>query len=259
MTLSCKAGTTAPPTTCSPSPLTLTPANRTPSTLTAEGGTGDYSFNLQGAGSDTKRITHTVPVTLHVINFGLTAPYPATLTIPRGTTSSPASFQVTAAGSFQQSVAVSCSVDIANATCALTPDVVVHPTSTTPVNMTVSVTVPMGTEPANYTATIHATTDGAPTTLTRLIPLDVTSNPDFILTGPASFPQVNAGSTGTTGKISITSQDGFSGIVALSCPATYGAGSCSISPVTVSSFPAEATSTINGNKFTSGTYTLSIS
>jgi hypothetical protein len=74
----------------------------------------------------------------------------------------------------------------------------------------------------------------------------------------SEFPQVNAGSTGTNGPISITSQEGFSGTVTLTCPATYGAGSCSISPVTVSAFPGTVTLTINGSFFTAGTYTLSI-
>ena len=44
----------------------------------------------------------------------------------------------------------------------------------------------------------------------------------------------------------------------MSCPATYGAGSCSISPTSVSSYPATATLTINGTSFAAGAYSLSI-
>jgi len=256
--LSCVAGSTGPPSTCLVSPSTLTPANKTPFTVTVGGAVGDYSFNVQAAGSDTKNITHQVPVTLHVVNFAMTPPSPATVTVPRGTTSAPVSFQITAAGSFNQNVTVSCSPAIIGATCTLTPGTTVSPTSSTAVNMTASVAVPLGTAPGSYPVTLQATTSGAPATLTTSFTLTVTANPDFILTEPIAFPEVNVGSSGTTGMLSIAAQDGFSGTVTLSCPTTFGAGSCSISPTSVSSFPATATLTINGTSFTVGTYSLSI-
>jgi len=81
-------------------------------------------------------------VTLHVINFGLTAPSPASVNVLRGNTSTPLSFQITASGSFNQSVAVSCSAPITGATCNLTPGATVNPTAGKPVNMTASVVVP---------------------------------------------------------------------------------------------------------------------
>src|SRR5450631_3423507 len=258
VTLSCAAGSTAAPGTCSPSPTTLTPANKTPFAVTVGGAAGDYNFNVQAAGSDTKHITHQVPVTLHVISFGMTTPSPASVPVGRGSTSAPVSFQVTAAGSFNQSVAVSCGLALANATCALTPGTNVNPSSTVPVNMTASVTVPAGASAGSYPVTIQATTAGAPSAVTVSFTLNVTVNPDFILTEPSAFPEVNVGSTGTSGTISIASQDGFSGTVGLSCPTTYGAGSCSISPTPVSSFPATATLTINGTSFAAGSYSLSI-
>src|SRR5450631_3685694 len=258
VTLSCAAGSTAAPGTCSPSPTTLTPANKTPFAVTVGGAPGDYNFNVQAAGSDTKHITHQVPVTLHVISFGMTTPSPASVPVGRGSTSAPVSFQVTAAGSFNQSVAVSCGLALANATCALTPGTNVNPTSTAPVSMTASVTVPAGALAGSYPVTIQATTAGAPSAVTVSFTLNVTVNPDFILTEPSAFPEVNVGSTGTSGTISIASQDGFSGTVGLSCPTTYGAGSCSISPTPVSSFPATATLTINGTSFAAGSYSLSI-
>ena len=258
VTLSCVAGTTSPPSTCSPSPLSLTPGSKTPFTVTVGGTAGDYSFNIQAAGSDINHLTHAVPVTLHLVSVGLTTPSPATENVPRGTTSSPVSFQVTAAGSFSQSVTVSCSTNIANATCALTPGATVYPTAATPVVMTASVAIPAATSVGSYPITIQATTAGV-SPLTTSFTLNVTANPDFILSEPSSFPEVNAGSSGTTGSISIVSQDGFSGTVTLTCPATYGAGSCGISPSTVSSFPASSTLTINATSLAAGAYTLTIS
>jgi hypothetical protein len=124
--------------------------------------------------------------------------------------------------------------------------------------MTASVTVPAPTAPGNYTVTFQASTAGAPAALSTDFTVNVTANPDFILTEPSSFPEVNFGSSGTTGPISIASQDGFSGTVTLSCPPTFGANSCSISPTSVSSFPATATLTINGTSFAVGTYSLAL-
>ena len=258
VTLSCSAGSTAPPSTCAPAPSTLTPANKTPFTLTVGGTAGDYNFNVQGVGADINHITHKVPLVLHLVSFGMTAPTPTTVTVPRGTSSSPVSFQVTAAGSFSQSVTVSCSTSIPNAICNLTPSATVNPNSTTPVSMTASVTVPAITAAGNYPVTLQATTAGAPTALTTSFTLNVTANPDFILSEPVPFPEINAGTAGASGPIMIESQDSFTGTVNLTCPTTFGAGSCSITPSSVNSFPATATLTINGTKFTAGSYTLSI-
>jgi hypothetical protein len=258
VTLSCVAGSTAPPSTCAVSPSTLTPGNNTAFTVTVGGTPGNYSFNIQGVGSDTNHVTHLVPVSLDVVDFSLTTPSPSSVTVPRGTNSSPVDFEVTAAGSFDQSVTVSCSTPIVNAVCTFMPGTTVNPTSSSPVNMTVSVSVPATTPPNSYTVTIQATTAGAPAALTATFMLTVTTNPTFVLSEPSAFPEVNAGSTGTTGPINITSQDGFDGTVTLSCPTTFGANSCSISPTSVSSFPATTTLTINGTSFTAGSYSLAI-
>lgn len=257
VTLSCTAGSTSPPSSCTPSPKTLTPLNKTPFTVITAAAAGDYYFNVKAVGTDSKTVTHQVPLALHVISFGMTNPTPTTVNVGRGSTSSPVNFQITAAGSFSQSVTVSCSTTIPGATCALTPSNTVYPTSSSPVNMTARVTVPAGTEPASYPVTLQAVTAGA-STLTTSFSLNVISNPDFILSEAADFPEVNVGSSGTTGTIAIASQDGFAGVVTLSCPSTYGAGSCSISPASVSSFPSNVTLTINGSTFLAGSYSLSI-
>ena len=258
VTLTCSGGTTAPPTTCTPSPATLTPANKTPFTVTVGGDAGDYDFNINAVGSDSSHLAHTLPVTLHLISFWLTTPSPSSVTVARGATSSPVNFQVTASGSFSQSVTVSCTTDISGASCDLSPGTTVNPTSSAPVNMTASVTVPAGTAAGSYPVTIQATTAGMPTPLTTSFTLVVTANPDFVLTQPDAFPEVNAGSMGSTGLISITALDDFNSAVTLSCPSTYGAGSCTISPVSVSLFPATATLTINGTSFAAGAYSLTI-
>jgi hypothetical protein len=256
--LSCVAGSTGAPSTCSAAPATLTPANQTPFTITVGGVVGDYNFDVQAAGSDADRITHQVPVTLHIVSFAMSTPSPTSVLVPRGTTSPPVSFQISAAGSFNQSVTVTCSVAIAGASCMLTPGNTVNPTASAPVNMTASVLVPAGTAVNNYSVAIQATTVGAPAVLTTSFTLNVVTNPTFILNEPVAFPEVNAGSSGTNGTLSITSQDGFSGTVTLSCPATFGTGSCSIAPTSVGSYPATATLTINGVDFATGSYSMVI-
>jgi hypothetical protein len=258
VTLSCAAGTNGPPGTCTPSPGSLIPGNKTPFTVKVGGTPGGYNFNLRGAGADTNHVIHTAPVSLHIVDYGMSLPSPSSVTVARGMTSQPVSFQITAAGSFNQSVNISCASDIADAICTLNPGNTVYPTSAAAVNMTATIDVPLGTPPGSYTVNLQASTAGAPSTLSMSFEVDVVSSADFALNAPSSFPNVKVGSTGTTGVISITSQDGFSGMVTLSCPATYGAGSCSITPATISSFPATANLTINGTSFTAGSYSISI-
>ena len=259
VTLSCVAGTTTPPSTCTPSPASFIPGNQTSFSVAVGGAAGDYSFSVKAAGSDASHVTHSVPVTLHLLNFGMTAPLPASVTVARGSASSPVSFQVTAAGSFSQSVTVSCSTSVPAATCTLTPGNIVNPRQGSPVNMTASVAVPSATAAGTYPVTLQATTSGTSTSVSTSFNLVVTANSDFALSESGTFPEVNAGSTGTTGTISVSSLDSFAGTVTLNCPTTYGAGSCSISPASVSSFPSTATLTINGNSFAAGAYTLNIS
>jgi len=259
VTLSCVAGTTVPPSGCSVPQSPMTPGTGTPFNVSVTGATGTYDFKVQAVGSDTNQTTHSLSLVLNVVSFALSTPTPPTVTVPRGTTSSPVDFQVTAAGNFNQSVALTCTTTIVNATCALTPGASVNPTSSTPIAMTASVTVPASTATGSYPVTIQASATGSSAAVTAQFMLNVTTNPDFILAEPSAFPEVNAGSSGTSGSISVTSQDGFAGTVNLTCPTTFGASSCSISPASVSSFPATASLTINGSSFAAGNYTLPIS
>ena len=258
VTLTCTPGATALPSTCSVPQSPLTPGPGAQFSVSVTGLPGEYTFNLQGVGADGNQTTHEIPLTLQLVSFALTTPSPSNVTVPRGSTSSPASFQVTAAGSFDQSVTISCNVAIADSVCALTPGTMVNPTSANPVLMTASITVPAGTATGVYPVTIQATSSGAAATVTATFNLTVTSDPDFVLSEASAFPEVNAGSTGTTGPITIASQDGFSGTVTLSCPTTFGANSCSVGPTSVNTFPAIATLTINGSSFAAGAYTLAI-
>jgi hypothetical protein len=261
VTLSCATGTTSPPSPCTPAPPSFTPASTgTAFSLTTGSVIGDYSFNLRGVGSDPNAATHVAALVLHVVDLDLTAPTPATVIEPRGAISPPISFQLTAEGSFNQSVTVSCSFipTISGATCTFSPSATVNPTSASPVNLTATVTVPAGTATGNYEVTLQATTAGAPTPLTTSFTMTVTTNPNFIFSELSPFPNVKEGSTGTSGPITISSQDGFTGTVNLTCATTFGANSCSITPSSVSIFPATVNLIINGTSFTPGSYQVAV-
>ena len=261
LTLSCTAGTTSPPSPCTPTPPSFTPSSTGSAfSLTTGNAIGDYSFNLQAVGSDPRSTIHTAALTLYIVNLGLTTPSPATITEPRGATSPPVSFQLTAQGSFSQTVTLSCgfSPAISGATCAFSPSATVNPTSSLPVSLTATVTVPASTATGNYTVALQAATAGAPTPVTNSFTMTVTTNPNFILSEPSPFPNVKEGSTGTSGPITISSQDGFSSAVTLTCANTFGANSCSITPSSVSTFPATANLIINGTSFTSGSYQIAV-
>src|SRR6202035_607035 len=175
VTLSCTAGSTSPPSPCTP-PSSFTPASAgTAFSLTTGTAIGDYSFNLQAVGSDPGNTTHVAALTLHVVDLAMTTPSPTTVTEPRGAASPAVSFQITAQGSFDQSVTLSCSFSpsTSGASCAFTPGAVVNPTSASPASMTATVTVPAGTAPGNKHVTLQATTSGAPSPLTTSFTMTV--------------------------------------------------------------------------------------
>ncbi|MGB6250760.1 MAG: hypothetical protein WBF54_16695 [Terriglobales bacterium] len=93
---------------CTPAPCKLQPTQITPTatyTLMAGGAVGDYSFNAHAVGTDPYAITRDAAVTLHVVDFNLTAPSPNSITVGQGETSQASTFQVTASGSFAGTVA----------------------------------------------------------------------------------------------------------------------------------------------------------
>lgn len=256
--LSCAAGLSGPPSLCTPSPLVLTPTTNTAFTIAAGGIVGDYDFNAQGVGSDPNTTTHQTGLTLHVIDFGLTTPSPIAVTAAPGTTSPLVNFQVTAAGSFSQSVTVSCTVNIPGAGCNLTPGTTVNPTSIAPVNMTASIVVPLGIAAGSYTASIQAKTSGAPSALNTSFTVNVSTTPDFVFNQPPPFPAVNAGSTTTFGSITVSSINGFSGTVNLTCSLISGSGGCSVVPLFVNVFPSAVKVTVNASTLAAGSYQFSV-
>ncbi len=107
--LTCTPAGTTPPAVCNASPANPKPAAAGAKfTVSAAATAGDYAFKLHAAGTDPSAITHDVALALHVIDFGLSPPSPASLTVNRSDSSAPIALQVTAAGRFAGQVSLAC-------------------------------------------------------------------------------------------------------------------------------------------------------
>src|SRR5262249_52262135 len=137
--LSCTAGSTSPPSGCSISPNLLLPTpGGTPFLVNAAGNAGDYAFNVHAVGLDPLATTHDSSLTLHVIDFALGIPSPASVSVIPGNSTTPVSFVVSALGAFNATVTLSCSGLPTGATCQFQPASVV-PTSGTPASVTLNI------------------------------------------------------------------------------------------------------------------------
>ncbi len=261
-------GTT--PTTCTPAPTPLTPTTGGATyTVTAGGTVGDYSFNAHAVGTDAGTTTHDAAITLHVVDFALTAPSPNTLNVVQGSTSNQSTFVVSASGSFAGSVTLSCPSGLpTGAACAFSPSATVSPTSSTPVTVTLTVTASGTTPVGNTTVTLSANTTGAPAAKTQTFALHVTAPvPSFTLgASPSSLTVVPAG-LGVTSTITVTGQNGFNGSVTLAASGLPTGVLATLVPnpttttstltltASASAVPGTATVTITG---TSGALTASV-
>jgi len=258
VTLTCTAGSTSPPAVCSFAPATpfVPSTSGTPFTLTATGATGDYFFEVHGSGDDPNATTHTFAAALHVIDFAIGAPSPGSLTVPRGTASSPVVFQVSGLGSFSLPVNLSCTGLPAGATCTFNPSATVNPSSSALVDASVTIAVPASAAVGASTILIVANVDGAPAAKSQNLALTVTLNPDFSLTQAAPLPAIMVGTQAST-TINIAAQDGFADNVALTC-----SSACSVSPSSVSlnttTTTASATVTVDATNLAPGNYSLTL-
>lgn len=227
--LSCTAATTAPPGNCTPAPSNLTPTvSGAPFTVTTGGVAGDYIFNAHAVGTDTNTTAHDGSITLHIIDFALTAPNPATVSANRPNASNATTFQVTAAGSFNQPVTLACSGLPTGANCNFSPSASVSPTSGNPVTVTLTIGTSNSTPTGTSSITLSATTANAPGPKTRTLTLTVTALPDYTLaiSNPSLSTPVNQFATfnGT-----LKAMNGYSGSVTLTC-GTGAPANCTFNP-----------------------------
>ncbi|MBZ5707039.1 MAG: hypothetical protein LAN63_16965 [Acidobacteriia bacterium] len=235
------------PSTCTLNPTTVTPLVPPGAlfTLTADGAVGDYAFNAHAVGSDINATTHDAALTLHVVDFNLTAPQPGSITVNRPNTSDPISFQVTALGSFSGTVTLSCSGLPAGAACNFSPSSSVNPTSSTPVTVTLTISTTTSTSTGTFPVTISANTAGAPAAKTQNLSLTVTALADYTLV--VSNPSLSATAGGqATFNGTLTAFNGYSSLVNVNC----GAGApptCPPTSVTPSAGGAAFTVTVSSS------------
>ena len=238
--LSCTAGVTPPPLSCGPPVNLPQPGNFTVS-ASAGGAAQDYLFNIHGVGADAATITHDAPVTLHVVDFALSAPSPASVTMAQGSTSGGVAFVVSGAGAFSGTVTLACPTSGMpdRVSCSFSPSASV---STLPATVTLTFTAASNTPMATTAITISAVTSGAPAPKTQTVNLTVTvPAPDYTLSISNSPQSAPANQTATlNGLLRVLS--GYGSAVNLSC----GPGA----PPTCTIVPASVTPTVAGTPFT---------
>jgi len=242
--LSCQAGATGVPSTCTPSPASPMVSSSTPFTITAAATTpGHYDFMAQGSDGS---MAHSVSgLNFDVVDFAIAAPSPSSVTVvtnPSSTAiSASTSVTLSAAGIFSGTVMLSCSAGLpAGAMCNFTPAGPYAPTSSTPVPVNVTITIPAATMVQDYSVTLSAasSTGAGPVTKTQPLTLHVAQLTVSSFTpGTITIGAGNISNAATT-TVSVTNFTG-SGTVALACTAGLPAGgACSFSPAIVSSFPS---------------------
>ena len=257
--LSCAAGATSPPATCAPGPAQVVPAESgTAFTVTTAGIAGDYNFNVHGVGTDNAGITHDAPVTLHVIDFGVSAPSPNSLTVPQGGVSSGSNIQVTSAGSFSGVVVLSCSSGLpSGATCNFAPSSNVSPTASNPAIVSLTVSASPATPVGTFTVTLQAMTSGAPAPKTQTFSLTVTAPvPDFTISVSAA-PSSQLANQTSTWNGTLTGVNGYNKTVTLSCIAgtTPPPSTCLLQPNTLK---PTGNFTVKVGSATTGTFNFNV-
>ncbi len=222
LTLSCVAGNTPAPGTCTPSPATLTPGINTPFTVTASGAVGDYYFNVQGAGSDSNHVTHQASAVLHVLSSGadfmLSEPT-AFPTVNVGSTATSGPISVTATTGFTGTINLTCALVSGSGSCSVNPATV----TSIPTTATVTVNAPT-LNTGSYQLLVQGTSTS--TTHTLVIPFNVG---DYQLSGTQTL-SVALGAQGTA-NLSIAASTYYSGKINATCDASSLPGAtCTLVP-----------------------------
>jgi photosystem II stability/assembly factor-like uncharacterized protein len=258
--ISCNASGAPLPATCqggsvtpgsSPVPFTLTVSNPAPQ---------DFSFSILGTGSDSNATTHKQPVHVKVVDFSLAAAVPATISVPRGTSSQPVSLSVAASGSFAGAVTLTCNGLPVGASCKFTP-ATVSPSASAPATVSLSISTSLAAPAGSSMVTIIGSTSSLLGQVSRSTPLSmtITLNPQFTISASPNPLLIRVGQPAATGNVTISPQDGYTGTVSLSCSIGPSGPGCGLAQNSFNSFPATTLLTINANGSPSGRYAIKLS
>ncbi|MGA9800976.1 MAG: hypothetical protein WBQ68_18310 [Terriglobales bacterium] len=245
LTCTPRASTLPAPPTCAVVPAAKTPTVAGASfTVNASGPVGDYLFNVHGVGTDTNRTTRDFALTLHVVDFNLTPPAPGSVSTNQSGASGPVAFQVTAAGSFNQTVALSCSGLPAGAVCNFQPSASVSPVSGSPATVTLTISAGANTPVGTSQIAFNGSVTGGPTRSQNLS-LNVTAltagTPTFSITVSNPSLTINPNDTAVFNG-TLTASGGYNSAVNLQCAGAV--------PLTCRPSPATLVPTAAGTPFT---------
>ena len=223
VSLSCVAGVTSPPASCSSPQSPLTPGINTGFSVSAGGAVGDYYFNVQGVGSDSNHTTHLAAVELHILSaapdFSLSemGSFP---TVNAGSTTTSGEIRVTASTGFSGTVSLTCALVSGNGSCS------VSPASVSSIPTTASVTVnATNLSVGSYQMRVRGTSGAS--THTLLISFNVgdfqVSVPPALLIGPGTQGSAN---------LTATASNYYAGNISSTCTASVTGSSCSVAPNT---------------------------
>jgi large repetitive protein len=247
------------PSTCSLNPGTIAPTMPTsPFTVTAGSGVGDYSFSVLGTSNTLSR---SAALTLHVVDFSLSAPSPASVTVPLGGTASATGLQVNFLGSFPTSATVmlSCSAP-AGITCNFFPGSSVGRSLGSSVSVTLIVAASPATQTGSSTLTVTASSsDAGFKSVTQALGVVVSNSQDYSLSVGAPPAAVPAGQTVTL-EGTVTGLNGYSNAVQLSCVPAGGTvpPTCVLSPSAVTASSSAARFSLSASSTAAGSYSFAV-
>lgn len=179
---------------------------------------GDYTFNVQGAGSDPNLITHQASAVLHVIAADFSLEVDSFPTVKAGSTATNP-IRVTAVNGFTGTVALSCSINSGNGSCS------VSPASVTSFPVTANLTVNASSMAAGiYELSVQGISGS--TTQTRTVSFEVA---DYQFSGTQALT-ISAGGQGTA-NLTISPSTFYVGSVTAACDAGALTGAtCTVLP-----------------------------
>jgi hypothetical protein len=141
--LSCAAGATSPPPTCTPNPASVTPtASGASFTVTTSSNAGQsYSFNIVATGTDANHVTHTFAIAFNSVDFSITST-PSSQTIKPGQAAGFVLHVVPVGGTFPSTVTFSCSGLPNLSTCNFNPSSIASGSGATDIALTIATTGP---------------------------------------------------------------------------------------------------------------------
>ena len=194
----------------------------------------DFSMRIQG--HDASGLMHEKSVTFHVMDFTVGSTSPASVNLPQGTNAT-VNVLGSSLGPFNERVTISCPSAPAAISCAGSSSVFAAGSAQNiPVTVTASSSASIGT----YTVALVATSsDGLESKTVNLTVVVQSSVPDFTLQFASQrLPAVKPGQSAKT-TLTVQSQNGFSGTVTLTCATSAKTAGCTLTPASVSTFPAQ--------------------